>query len=144
MEITSSAQSQARQRLDAEQAANHNHHASEHSSDSSTSSSSSSSSSGRRGRLTGITRYGRRSGTNSDANHHHSSNNKNSSSSSRGRGESSRSQEQKQHWARMKEEELVDRMLSQFPVSTHTHTPDSHAHTSCLWYYQVHTSLYLL
>jgi hypothetical protein len=28
-------------------------------------------------------------------------------------------QEEKQNWARMKEEELIDRMLSQFPVSVH-------------------------
>lgn len=39
-----------------------------------------------------------------------------SRASSRG-GSRDSSQEQKQNWARMKEEELMDRMLSQFPVS---------------------------
>ena len=42
------------------------------------------------------------------------SNNSNSNSNNK-----ESSQEQKQNWARAKEEELVDCMLSQFPVSTH-------------------------
>ena len=47
------------------------------------------------------------------------SNSNNSNSNNYNSNNKESSQEQKQNWARAKEEELVDCMLSQFPVSTH-------------------------